>query len=113
MDAILNWLNSFNTWLSDWFGYVLGYISSFFATAFKSLLTQFRNLLDKLLDFLYSGLEGVFDLIGISDSIDLYNSFNGSGFGYYFDYFGVNELLGSAIAAFIIRFGIRRIPFIG
>lgn len=103
-------------WIKDFFGSIVDWALELLT----SVLDWFLELVDWIPKTIFSELMGalasVLEAIPAPDFVTNAGSFFAgipSGIVYFFDFFAVAEGLAMIISALIIRFVLRRIPFIG
>lgn len=90
-------------------GYILGYLSQMQLKGF----VMFQDFYDSLMSDLFNKTEDLYDLIKIADTINLFNQFMQTDACYIANAFLLPQWFMGIISAYLIRFGIRRLPFIG
>lgn len=109
IDTLKNMGNAITSKVDYSVKYFSAFIPSIITTSVTSVLTDFWDFLttsfSSVTDVLYSALK-------ITDMYTAINSLSG-GFGYLLELIGFNLILETTIAAYLVRFGIRRIPVVG
>lgn len=100
-------------WLYGKIFYVLGYIAGFFSALAYKVYSLLQDGWNYIVNIYTDILDGVYAAIGFNSVFQYFGFLNGTGIGYFYEYFGGNELLTVTISAYLIRFGVRRIPVIG
>lgn len=113
IDKVIQAISDFSYWLYELMMYMLGYYSSFTASAILRLQVSFQDMYDTILSRAINFTADLYSLAHISELAAQYNALLATDAGYYLDYFLIDTAISSIITAYLIRFGIRRLPIIG
>jgi hypothetical protein len=112
-DKFVGLFDSLFTFINDTITYLLGYISGLISAIFTRLFYFLHEFLEFVLSPLASFVEDSFNSVGVTELLQIYSGFSSSPISYFFDYFRVTDLLLAVLSAYILRFVIRRLPFVG
>lgn len=106
----INFINFFYETVMYVLGYITGLLMSLLLSFQAFLIDFYEEIISTSINFSYE----LYQLAKIPELITLFNSFNSnSDFCYYSDYFMISPYFIAVISAYLIRFGIRRLPIIG
>lgn len=113
LSNIIDWLNEFASWLYEammyHLGYALGYLSQMIFKSYVFII----DLYDSILNDAFQTTELLYQLSKIPDVIQAFNDYMASDVCYYASSLLLPSLFSGVITAYLIRFGIRRLPIIG
>ena len=113
-DSIAKVFSDFGVWIVNWILYVLSYAAGVVYAFGKYIINGFVYLYELTLYPLFSILESILGALNIDYMVASVNSFlTSSGFGYFADLFMIDDAIYATFTALLLRFVIRRIPFIG
>lgn len=110
---IADFLNDAFNWLYEAIMYAVGYVLGYISQMQLKFFVYCIDFYDSIMNDLFQATEKLYDLIHIGDLISLFNSFMVSDACYMAKSFLMPEFFIAVISAYLIRFGIRRLPFIG
>lgn len=112
-DTIASALTKFGAFIISWIGYYMGYIQGFLTACLYKLYGLLRYLLETVLYPFISMIESFLGALHLDSIYSSFNSLMQSGYGYYLNYFMVPAAISGLLAAFFIKFMIRRLPVVG
>lgn len=106
-------ISDFFASLVQWLVYIPKYIAGVFVGILDALGYYVNLLLLKLVNPLFDSVNSILDGSGISAAITTINSAFSGSLGYWASYFNIPTAISLIVGALLLRFAVRRIPFIG
>lgn len=106
-------ISSFFAYLINWITYAAKYFAGVMAGCFDALYYYANLILLKLVNPVFDLLVNLLDGSGIPSAITVVNTMFTGGLGFWANYFMLPTSLTLLVGAYMLRFVIRRIPFIG
>ncbi len=91
------------------FDYALGIVQAIFTRLFFFLWDFFQFIVNPIIE----KLDNLVKSIGLEKLSDYYDVLARTGFAYILDYFMIPDFLTAILFAYVVRFTIRRLPFVG
>ena len=113
MDTIASALSRFGAWLIGWITYIVGYALGSINAMLEYFLGLLRYLFELIMYPFISLLESIVGGLGLGSIVPLFNSLWNSGLGFFAEVFMLDVGLVAVLTAYLAKFLIRRLPFIG
>ncbi|WGS84972.1 hypothetical protein [Methylomonas sp. UP202] len=113
MGAIGSIISDFAALLWQWLVYIPKFVAGILVGVLDSLKYYANLVLLKIVNPFFDLVVSILDGSGISSSITTINSAFSGSLGYWAGYFNIPTSISLIVAAYLLRFAIRRIPFIG
>ena len=114
ISRVISALEEFSYFIYDLAMYCLGYFTALFSLMFVKLFVLFIDIYDYLISDLLASVDALYNYAGITPAINAFNVFvTNPDYVYYSSMFQFSMIFKTIVTAYLIRFAIRRLPFVG